>query len=233
MTPTISSQHHWLLISSPGDGDIDGLSQVPPYQPVGHFPGGAANGGASTNILFEITCGENPVAGLVPQHIAKKNSGRYVTVIFSLGFFGGNFQPADGTIESNHVQTHTKISTNAIVYTILKIEDGLKDQGSTSFKLWYGCDVAYLPPLQTKEGLHCLSLVVLDVNGSALSHTTVISGSTLSNCNDDRVKESIQKCSLQYEGIEGHRVLALLDGKQPEILVSGYSTLDGRPCLLH
>jgi hypothetical protein len=233
MTPTIPSQRHWLLISSPGDGNIDGLIRVPPYHPVEHSPGGdAVNGGASTDILFEITCGENPVAGLVPQRIAKEEGGRRVSVMFSSGFFGGNFQPADGTSESNRVRTHTKISTNAIAYTILDIGDGLKDRGHTSFKLWHGRDVAFLPPLQTKEGLYCSSLVVLDVDGSTLSLTTIISGSTLSDGKNDRVVESKQKCSLQYEGIEGRRVFALLNRKPPEILVSGYSTLDRRPCIL-
>ncbi len=137
----------------------------------------------------------------------------------SLQDFWRHFSPADGTIESNCVLTHIKISTNSIAYTILDLEDGLKDQGSTSFKLWHSRDVVFLPLLQTKEGLYCSSLVVLNVDGSTLLLAMVISGSTLFDGKNDRVKESIQHCLLQYEGIEGRRALALLDCKQPEILV--------------
>ncbi|KAL3810747.1 hypothetical protein ACHAXA_008560 [Cyclostephanos tholiformis] len=226
MTPKIPSQRHWLLISSPGDGNEDRLTRDPPNHSLG---GDSVNGGASTDILFELTCGENPVAGLVPQRIAKEEGGRRVAVMFSSGFFGGNFQHA---VESNRVRTHTRITPNTIAYSILDIEDGLNDRGSTSFKLLHGRDVTFLPPLQTEEGLYCSSLVVLDVDGSTLSLATVISSIGLSDGSNDKVIESIQKCSLQYEAIEGRRVFALLKGKQPRLLLSGYSTLDERPCLL-
>jgi hypothetical protein len=230
LTPTIPSQRHWLLISTPGDGDIDKLTQHPLNHPLG---GDTVHGGASTDILFELTCGENPVAGLVPQRIAKEEGGRRVAVMFSSGFFGGNFQYAGENRESNRVRrTHTWITPNTIAYSILDIEDGLIDRGSTSFKLLHGRDATFLPPLETEEGIYCSSLVVLDVDGSTLSLATVISSSTLSGGKNDKVVESIQKCSLQYEGIEGRRVFALVTGKQPRILLSGYSALDKRPCLL-
>ena len=219
MSPPVLSKRHWLLISSPGDATSDVTITNSLSVDAGH-------GGASTDILFELTCAENPIAGLVPQRIAKEDGGRRVAVMFSSGYFGGNYLPD----VVKRVRTHTEIPINSIAYTILDIEHGLKDRGSASFKLLHGRDVAFLPPLQTEDGHYCSSLVVLDVSGSNLSVTTVISSSILSEIND-KVVESVQMCSLQYECIEGRRVFLLLNGEQPEILLSGHST-DGRSCLL-
>jgi hypothetical protein len=49
---------------------------------------------------------------------------------------------------------------------------------------------------------------------------------------NERIIESIDKCSMQYEGIVGNRVFTLLNGDQPEILVAGYCEVAGLQCLL-
>jgi len=222
-------QRHWLLISNPGDNSTTTMDD--PVAKGDHV----VKGGATTDILFELTCGENPMSGLVPQRIAKEMGGRRVAVMFSSGFFGGNFVYDGGSNNESRVRTHTRLSPDAVAYTILDINNGINNggEGSASFKLRHGRDVAFLPPSQTAD-FYCSSLVVLDHDGLALSITTAITSHTLPQGENERVVESIQKCSLQYEGIVGRRVFALLNGGRgpPEILLAGYSTVVGRPCLL-
>ena len=238
---TVPSQRHWLMISAAGDCKIEGLGEQNPSNSAEEVESGLpqissderVRGGATTNILFELTCGENPVAGLVPTRILKEEGGRRVAVIFSSGIFGGNF--TDESEESSRIRTQTRPSHNAVAYTILDIEDGLKNRGSTNFQLRYGRDVAFLPPKMTEGGFYCSTLVVLDHDGSTLSVTTAITSTILPEGENERVVESIQKCSLQYEGIEGHRVFALFNNgssRDPEILLAGHSKVVGRPCLL-
>ncbi|KAL7430349.1 hypothetical protein ACHAXH_002811 [Discostella pseudostelligera] len=232
---SMPSLRHWLLISSPGDGESEGFFR----EPSSHLAGGelargndAIKGGASTDILFELTCGENPVAGLIPTRIAKEDCGGRVAVMFSSGFFVGNAFSADDNNEQKRVRPQTKISTDAVAYTILDIENGVHNQGSTSFILRHGRDVAFLQPSQTDDGFYCSSLVVLEADGSAISLVTAISSRALRHGENERIVEPIEKCSLQYEGIEGHRVFTLLNGNHPEILVAGYCKAAGLQCLL-
>ncbi|KAL7540930.1 hypothetical protein ACHAXR_010494, partial [Thalassiosira sp. AJA248-18] len=253
----IPSQRHWLLISSPGDDTANTMKNGLLQDSPNNLPQAAADNnnndaavvkaGATTDILFELTCGENPISGLVPTRIVKEVGGRRIAVVFSTGFFGGNYDDNDDNNNNGgRVRTHTRTSPNAVAYTILDMNDGLTNNNnssssSSSFQLRHGRDVAFLPPSLTEGGtFYCSSLIVLDPTGAALSITTAITASNLPEGENERVVESIQTCSLQYEGIEGRRVFALLNNSggssssssNPAILLAGYSKVVGRPCLL-
>ena len=108
----------------------------------------------------------------------------------------------------------------------------MKGRGSTSFKLRRGRDVAFLPPCLTDQGFYCSTLLVVDADGMSLSATTSISSDVLPEGEDERTVESVERCSLEYEGIVGRRVFTLTNDGHPEILVGGYCPTVGRPCLL-
>ena len=226
----IPSQRYWLLISNSGDSKMNVL---PHDQREEDFPDGGEEvikTGAVTNVLCELTCGENPISGLVPGRVVKEQGGIRIAVLYSTGFFGGNI--GFGEDESERSRTHTRISPSPVAYAIIDLDEAMKHRGSTPFTLRHGRDVAFLPPARTDDGFYCSSLVVLDPSGSSLSMTTAISSSTLPEGENEVIVESIGKCSLQYEGIEGRRVFVLLNGNNPEVLVAGYSELVGLPCLV-
>ena len=133
---SIPSLRHWLLISTPGDGEIDGVYRDHPNHSAGDIDRGkyALKGGASNDILFELTCGENPVAGLIPISITKEVCGSRVAVMFSSGFFGRN---SSENYESNRDRNQTK------AYTILDIKKWSAEPGLHTFQIaaWSGCCV--------------------------------------------------------------------------------------------
>ncbi len=124
MTPIIPSQCHWLLISSPGDGDIDGLTQDPHYHPIEHSSDGAANGGTSTKILDKITiCIHNIRSGkfnralhvdAVTQQVQESCAGNGIPVnkqaIHSNGFFLAHL--CDGSLHVISINRHQLCCTN-------------------------------------------------------------------------------------------------------------------------
>eukprot|EP00986_Skeletonema_menzelii_P008117 scaffold3342_cov150-Skeletonema_menzelii.AAC.1 len=226
----IPSQRYWMLMSNSGDSKMDVL----PYdQRTEVSPDGGdevIKTGAVTDILCELTCGENPVSGLVPGRVLTEQGGLRVAVLYSTGFFGGN--PGFSGDGSERCRTQTRLPHSPVAYAIIDLDDAMKQRGSTPFTLRHGRDVAFLPPARTNDGFYCSSVIVLHPTGTSLSMTTVISSDTLSEKENEVIVESIGKCSLQYEGIEGHRVFALLNCNSPEVLVAGYSELVGLPCLV-
>jgi len=229
-TMRIPSQRYWLLMSNSGDSK---MGVLPHDQRKEDSPEGGdevIKTGAVTDILCELTCGENPVSGLVPGRVVTEQGGLRVAVLYSTGFFGGNI--GFGGDGSERSRTHTRIPPAPVAYAIIDLDEAVKYRGSTPFTLRHGRDVAFLPPARTDDGFYCSSMVVLDPSGSSLSMTTAITSSTLPEGENEVVVESIGKCSLQYEGIEGRRVFALLNCNKPEVLVAGYSELVGLPCLV-
>ncbi|KAL9183263.1 hypothetical protein ACHAXT_005050 [Thalassiosira profunda] len=204
--------------------DIDGSSSIPTQRHWLMTSTVEETGRVTSVPLFELTCGESPTSELIPERVIKEAQGSRAAVVFSAGFFGG------GTSSSR-----TRIRSNPVAYAILDITAGLGNRGSSSFELRRGRDVAFLPPKVTpasEGGFYCSSLVVLDDDGASLSITTLITSSVLPEGENERVVESIQKCSLQYEGIEGRRVFSLLSGEKPDILLYGFSKVVRRSCLL-
>ena len=73
-----------------------------------------------------------------------------------------------------------------------------------------------------------LLLVVIDDNGDHFRWHQPLPGDE-----DGRtVVESVQRCSLEHEGVVGRRVFTLMNHGHPDILLGGYSPTVERPCLL-
>lgn len=226
----IPSQRFWMLMSNSGDSKMDIL----PYDQRKEDSSGGGDEvtktGAITDIVCELTCGENPFSGLVPGRIVMEQGGRRVAVLYSTGFFGGNM--GFSGVGSERSRTHTRIPRSPVAFAIIDLDEAMKRRGSTSFTLRHGRDVAFLPPTRTNDGFYCSSMIVLDPSGSYLSMTTAISSSTLPEGENEVIVESIGKCSLHYEGVEGHQVFALYNCNRPEVLVAGYCEVVGLPCLV-
>ncbi|KAL3788523.1 hypothetical protein HJC23_006561 [Cyclotella cryptica] len=227
---TIPSQRNWLLISAPGDRPIGSLLQDETDDNFDiSYQRNAERSGAATTVVCELTCGENPVSGLVPERIVREDGGRRVAVLFSSSYFGNNATDASSRPRR---RTHTRVSTDPVAYAILDIDEIMKNRFSSSFTLRHARDVAFLPTSQMEGGFYCSSLVVLDADGSGLSITTVISSRSQKDGVTEKVIESEDKCLLHHEGIQGRRVFTLLNGDHPQLLLVGESTVVGRPCLI-
>ena len=114
--PSVPSQRHWLLMSSPGDTAADVESSPPSEDPDGAV---VEMTSATTDVLFELTCAENPESGLAPGRVVRENSGRRVAVLFSPGFFGGG-HGAEGD-DPDRVRTRTDVRRDPVAYAILDL----------------------------------------------------------------------------------------------------------------
>lgn len=220
------SQRNWLLITAPGDKTIDTLPRIAIEEDTMND---VERVSAVSDVLCELTCGENPLAGLTPERIAKEVGGRRAAVLFSSGYFGSN---ANASADGSRRRTHTRISPNPVAYAVIDVDEAMKSRGSTSFTLRLGRDVAFLPPSHAGDGFYCSSLVVLDHDGCTLSVSTVITSYSHLDGATDKIIESMDKCSLEQEGVEGRRVFALLNGRHPQLLLEGQDAVVGRPCLI-
>ena len=108
--PPVPSQRHWLMISSPGDTRADVKPSRDPSD------GGAVEvTSATTDVLFELTCGESPSAGLVPGRVVREDAGRRVAVLFAPGFLGGG---GDGP---DRARTRADVRRDPVAYAILDL----------------------------------------------------------------------------------------------------------------
>ncbi|KAL7470716.1 hypothetical protein ACHAXS_010969 [Conticribra weissflogii] len=232
---SVPSQRHWLLLSSAGDITIEGLQRnqvIDEDELMRDTPqNDTVKAGATTDVLCELTCGENPVSGLVPERIVREFGGRRAAILFSQSYFGCNFRTGSNQSHARS-RTHTRIPPYPVAYAIIDIDVAMEKRGSVSFDLRHGRDVAFLPPSQTEGDFYCSSVVVLGPDGSDISVTTIISSRSPHDSDKMTVVESIDKCSLHNERIEGQRVFALLSGDHPELLIAGHSTIVGRSCLI-
>ena len=224
------SQRNWLLISAPGDKPLGSLLREEADD--GNFNISyrreAERACAVSDVLCELTCGENPVAGLVPERIVREDGGRRAAVLFTSSFFGSNIS---SDASGRRRRTHTRIPTDPVAYALLDIDEAMLHRSSTSFTLRHARDVSFLPTFIMEGGFYCSSIVVLDPDGTGLSITTVISSRSRGGTSE-KVIESEDKCSLHHEGIEGRRVFTLLNDGHPQLLLAGHSTVVGRPCLI-
>ena len=227
LTPSL---RYWLLISNSGDRKMEALPHDQRIDDSSKGDDEVIKTGAVTDVLCELTCGENPVSGLVPSRLVKEEGGLRVAVLYSTDHFGGNAGLSEG--EWNRSRTQTRINPSPVAYAVIDLDEAMKCRGLTPFTLRHGRDVAFLPPTQSVDGSYCSALVVLDPSGLSISTTTIIRTSPVSEGGDEAVVESIGKCSLHYEGIEGHRVFALFNCNNLEVLVAGYSEDVGLPCLV-
>ena len=226
----IPSQRNWLLITAPGDKPLGSLLQEEADD--GNFnisyQREAERAGAVSDILCELTCGENPVSGLVPERIVREDGGRRAAVLFTSSYFGSNMS---SDTSGRQRRTHTRIPTDPVAYALLDIDEAISHRSSTSFTLRHARDVSFLPTFKMEGGFYCSSIAVLDPDGTGLSITTVISSRSRDGMTD-KVIESEDKCSFHHEGIVGRRVFTLLNHGHPQLLLAGHSTVVGRPCLI-
>ncbi|KAL3780138.1 hypothetical protein ACHAWO_008198 [Cyclotella atomus] len=225
------SQRNWLLMSAPGDAPVGSLIQddLDDDNFNVSYRREAERGGSVSDVVCELTCGENSVSGLMPQRIVREDGGRRAAIMFASSYFGGN---VGSDLSKPRRRTHVRLSTDPVAYALLDIDEAMKHRSSASFfTLRHARDVAFLPTFQMEGGFYCSSVIVLDPDGTGLSITTVIS-SRVKDGMTEKVIESEDKCLLHHEGIEGRRVFVLLNNGRPQLLLAGNSTVVGRPCII-
>jgi hypothetical protein len=126
------SQRNWLLISAPGDAPVGSLIQDDLDDDNFNisYRREAERGGSVSDVVCELTCGENPVSGLVPERIAREDGGRRVAIMFASSYFGGN---AGSDVSKPRRRTHVRLSTDSVAYALLDIDEAMKHRSSASF----------------------------------------------------------------------------------------------------